>query len=70
MLDFMLYRTIAGQRSFQSRAVGQWNGLLDYIKDFDNINNFKRSLKNVFLKNAGYKFANFPNFYFSNVLKF
>ena len=50
LLQIPLYKTSAGQRSFNYRGVKLWNDLDDRYKAMDSIKDFKKELKHCFLE--------------------
>ena len=50
LLQIPLYKTSAGQRSFNYRGMKLWNDLDDRYKALDSIKDFKKELKHCFLE--------------------
>ncbi len=52
LLDIPLYKTAAGQRTFNYRAVKIWNDLDDKLKNITSITIFKKELREILLKES------------------
>ncbi|CAB3999650.1 Hypothetical predicted protein [Paramuricea clavata] len=52
LLDIPLYKTAAGQRTFNYRDVKIWNDLDDKLKNFTSITIFKKELREILLKES------------------
>jgi hypothetical protein len=50
LLDIPLYRTAAGQRTFNYRGGKIWNDLDDKLKNITSITIFKKELREILLK--------------------
>jgi hypothetical protein len=52
LLDIPLYRTAAGQRTFNYRDAKIWNDLDDKLKNITSITIFKKELREILLKES------------------
>jgi hypothetical protein len=52
LLDIPLYRTAAGQRTFNYRDAKIWNVLDDKLKNITSITIFKKELREILLKES------------------
>ena len=52
LLDIPLYRTAAGQRTFNYRGAKIWNDLDDKLKNITSITIFKKELREILLKES------------------
>ena len=55
-LNIPAYRSAAGQRTFEYRAVSLWNSLPSNITEHDNCKDFKRNFYNYLLERFFLKF--------------